>query len=581
VGIGTATPAGSAQLDVSSTTKGFLPPRMDSTQRNAIISPAAGLIIYNTTLSRIEIYNGSAWYAPSAAVTAVPYSGAIGAVNLGAYDLTVNGLTIGRGTGNRSSNTATGFQSLFLNTTGSDNTANGDRALYSNTTGRGNTANGNRALQLNTTGSFNTANGYQALYSDTTGASNTANGYQALYLNTTGNENTAIGLSALFSNTTGTNNTAIGYGAYVGSNNLTNATAIGNGANVDASDKMQLGNSSVTSVNTSGKLTTGLVTYPNAHGTTGQVLSTIGSGELSWINQSGVTSLGAIRDSSTTNGATITSGVLSLAPANATNGGIVTTGTQTFAGVKTFNGNVLIGTSSPNTTAALDVTSTTQGFLPPRMTYAQRQSITNPATGLVVFCTDCGQPSIGGELEVYSGGMWRNMMRSAAAVVPPPTIGSAYQGGILAYILVSGDPGYDANSPHGLIAATSDQTPQNTGILWSFGGNFTGATGTAIGTGLSNTNAIIAVQSASSTTYAAGLARAYTGGGYTDWYLPSKNELNKLFLNKVAIGGFYNTGYWSSSESELFNAWVQDFYLGDQYSGSKGNQNRIRAVRAF
>ena len=63
VGIGTATPAASAQLDVSSTTKGFLPPRMDSTQRNAIVSPAAGLTIYNTTLKSVQVYNGTAWFS--------------------------------------------------------------------------------------------------------------------------------------------------------------------------------------------------------------------------------------------------------------------------------------------------------------------------------------------------------------------------------------------------------------------------------------------------------------------------------------------------------------------------------------
>jgi uncharacterized protein (TIGR02145 family) len=87
VGIGTATPAASAQLDVSSTTKGFLPPRMDSTQRNAIVSPAAGLIIYNTTISALQIYSGSTWYTASAATT----MGAIGGSS------TTNGGTITSG----------------------------------------------------------------------------------------------------------------------------------------------------------------------------------------------------------------------------------------------------------------------------------------------------------------------------------------------------------------------------------------------------------------------------------------------------------------------------------------------------
>ncbi|NBX81482.1 hypothetical protein EBQ90_00090, partial [bacterium] len=61
IGIGTASPHASAMLEVSSTTKGLLPPRMTTAQRNAITSPATGLIIYNSTTSQIEMYNGSGW----------------------------------------------------------------------------------------------------------------------------------------------------------------------------------------------------------------------------------------------------------------------------------------------------------------------------------------------------------------------------------------------------------------------------------------------------------------------------------------------------------------------------------------
>ena len=60
-GIGTATPAASAALDVTSTTKGFLAPRMTTTQRNAIASPAAWLLIYNSTLNSYQVYNGTSW----------------------------------------------------------------------------------------------------------------------------------------------------------------------------------------------------------------------------------------------------------------------------------------------------------------------------------------------------------------------------------------------------------------------------------------------------------------------------------------------------------------------------------------
>jgi hypothetical protein len=144
-----------------------------------------------------------------------------------------------------------------LNTTGYSNTANGYAALYSNTEGAGNTANGNSALYFNTTGNSNTANGYRALYFNTTGYSNTANGYKALYLNTTGSWNTANGYFALSSNNTGSNNTALGYYADVTSGNLTNATAIGYNAKVDVSNTMQLGNTDVTNVKTSGNLSVG------------------------------------------------------------------------------------------------------------------------------------------------------------------------------------------------------------------------------------------------------------------------------------------------------------------------------------
>jgi hypothetical protein len=167
-------------------------------------------------------------------------------------------------------------------------------------------------------------------------------------------------------------------------------------------------------------------------------------------------------------------------------------------------------------------------------------------------------------------------------------IGSAYQGGILAYILQSADPGYVAGVPHGIIAATADQS---TGVIWAVdayqGGPAVpgGATGTAIGTGLANTNAIVA-QNGTATTYAAGLCDAYTNadtatGVYSDWYLPSQDELNKLYLSKAAIGGFVANNYWSSSEYAAYDVWYQEFDLGFQDRDYKCANDRVRAVRAF
>jgi trimeric autotransporter adhesin len=143
-------------------------------------------------------------------------------------------------------NTASGAGALTNNTTGGSNTASGFFTLPSNTTGNFNTASGRNALYSNTTGTDNTASGMSALQSNTFGISNTASGAYALQSNTFGNFNTASGSGALQSNTTGTLNTAVGMGADVSTWDLTNATAIGAQAVVTASNKIRLGNSSVT-----------------------------------------------------------------------------------------------------------------------------------------------------------------------------------------------------------------------------------------------------------------------------------------------------------------------------------------------
>ena len=254
----------------------------------------------------------------------------------------------------------------------------------------------------------------------------------------------------------------------------------------------------------------------------------------------------------------------------------------------TNSGKLIVGASSAaSASAILEASSTTQGFLPPRMTYNQRTQIASPIAGLTIWCSNCGDY---GEMQVYNGTSWTNMIGRSASIYL--RVGDVYQGGKVAYILVNGDPGYDATTQHGLIAATSDQGrlitwDRLTGSFPLYQGTNRGAIGTAIGTGFSNTNTIIASQGIIATNYAAGLARAYTGGGYTDWYLPSKDELNKLYLNRVAIGGFISNSnglYWSSSEIQSYpyhSAWLQDFSNGSPLSIFKDFDVNIRAIRSF
>lgn len=150
--------------------------------------------------------------------------------------------------GNGDSNTAIGANALRSNTVGAGNTAGGASALRNNTDGGANSAFGVAALTSNTNGDLNTAMGLAALQLNTIGSGNTGSGWNALAANTSGSNNTAIGVQALDGNTTGSDNTAVGVGADVATGALTNATAIGSNAVVNASNKIRLGNSSVTVV---------------------------------------------------------------------------------------------------------------------------------------------------------------------------------------------------------------------------------------------------------------------------------------------------------------------------------------------
>ena len=197
-------------------------------------------------------------------------------------DITVNGVKIGLGTGNNGQNVAIGADALASGT-GTRNTAVGYGAMrqYSGTSFDNNTSIGYFNLPVLTSGNANTSVGAESMMALTTGVANTSVGNQSL-INITGSYNVGIGQRAGQTISTGSQNTIIGTNADVAVNNLSNASAIGYGASAATSNTIQLGNTSVTNVKTSGTITADAVTYPKAHGTAGQVLSTTGSGTLAW-----------------------------------------------------------------------------------------------------------------------------------------------------------------------------------------------------------------------------------------------------------------------------------------------------------
>lgn len=269
-------PDPSAILDVKSTGKGVLVPRMTTAQRTLIASPATGLLVFDTDTGGFWFFNGTAWtnlagggggtpatfiadtdgntkvqteaspnqdairFALGGTEKMVIQQNAAGAARIELPDVGhstiigqeagVNNVPVAGLSGEN--NTFLGYRAGNGNSTGSGNTASGALSLTGNSSGSLNTANGVNALYNNTTGNENTAAGSFALTSNSTGTGNTANGSNALLNNMTGSYNTAVGNEALRNSTADDYVVAIGYGAlrnmnYISANFNSNNTAIG------------------------------------------------------------------------------------------------------------------------------------------------------------------------------------------------------------------------------------------------------------------------------------------------------------------------------------------------------------------
>lgn len=239
--------------------------------------------------------------------------------------------------------------------------------------------------------------------------------------------------------------------------------------------------------------------------------------------------------------------------------------------------NVDIVTAFPNANTALEITSTTKGMLPPRMTSIQRDGISSPIPpGLVIYNISINA------FQCFNGSAWYATIHY---------IGESYGGGIVFYVYNNGQ--------HGLIAATTDANGSaslrwgsiNNNNTYAYAGRTIGGTG--IGAGKSNTNLIVAAQGYPGFTetysWAARVCHEYkvTFGGvtYEDWYLPSLEELNVLYLQRGLvglIGSFASVGYWSSCESDTYStAFFQSFSGGTQGTSLKQTLYNVRAIRSF
>jgi hypothetical protein len=298
-----------------------------------------------------------------------------------------------------------------------------------------------------------------------------------------------------------------------------------------------------------GQITTTGSTYVNNNGTVGATTGVNKNGQIvaaTSLATVSTTAISAITAGTATSGGNVTS-----------DGGAAVTAKGVCWGTST-NPTIALGTLTTDGTGTGSFTSSITG-LGPGTTYYVRAYATN---------------SIG-----TAYGTQQSLVTSTVA------IGDSFGGGKVAYILALGDAGYIAGSQHGLIAATADLA---TKIVFETAATAV-TTSTAIGSGKANTIALVATFGTSGT-YAAHSCQLFsvTSGGvtYADWYLPSVDELNQLWINRALIGGFSPSNfypYWSSNQdtSNTGSAASQYFSDGTKSISGAGSPNYVRPIRSF
>lgn len=205
------------------------------------------------------------------------------------------------------------------------------------------------------------------------------------------------------------------------------------------------------------------------------------------------------------------------------------------------NAQVGINTDSPDASSALEIESTTAGILIPRLTETQRDAISSPATGLMIYQTDQTTGFY------YYNGSWTRIGSSGDSSTTNSYSVNTYYAELGGFVIETNSDG-----THGIVVAMQDQGDSN----WYKANN---------------------------------LVNNYSkhdtdGAQFRDWRFPTKRELNLMYQAYRLSGnpiGLNANPYWSSTQNDNSNAWRQDIHSGGQYSSSKNGSYKIRAVRSF
>lgn len=245
-----------------------------------------------------------------------------------------------------------------------------------------------------------------------------------------------------------------------------------------------------------------------------------------------------------------------------------TTSTTTTAAPTTTTTTTTVAPTTTTTTTSSSTTTTTTTAAPTTTTTTTTVAPTTTTTTTTVAPTTTTTTT--------TEALTTTSTTTAAASYENYVVGQAAIGGIVAYILQPGDPGYDATLQQGFVARSADIS---TNAIWGCPGTITGATGTALGTGSQNTATILT--KCNTAGISARLCADLVEGGYDDWYLPSEDELGKLYLNKDIIGGFTGINYVSSTEQNKDYVAYRRFTDGFDDGAFKTQQLVVRPIRSF